>query len=454
MIYSFKKFFDRTVLHSATIAIFIIVNVLNVYKQADYFLSGSGQKANIILLCFILTLSLLLYPFLPKVKFNFLNLVIALSIPFSWFLFFILKTNLLYFDTYFILYQLGIMFLVMLLAKQTNIDYKTLVISSLCVIPLVVVLAKASVVLLVILVLRQKKYRFLKLFIILSASVIFYSFSSHFRFYDEQNRYQELIIEKIDTQKNEFILTEWKNDYWLYSQDKLVINSLDKELFYEIMTFPAFHMVKNPKKVLIIGGENLELVNEIKKLKNTNLEIYFLPDDFELYEKLKANEASSKLFSKVDMKNVKVLKRPIKSFLAESRHFYDLIFIDLLDFKKQFTTSFSSEVFYQMCSERLSQKGLLIGHAGSPMFEYKKYNRVLSNLKNSNLETLTLHKQLSSLGDWSWFIAKKDFSQTKSRDSLKFLFSEINMNVNTSKHLSLSSLNSLLVKPKPLNIID
>ena len=444
-----KNNFYRSIFFSAL----FFFSLQEFYIQSDYFLGISSSKSKIFLFLFILSISIASFFIFPrkKIKTHYLSVLPILAFSLSWYLVTYLKIYLVNFESYFILYHAIILSLISFLSKQEKIDFKVFFATFL-----------ASLIFSYFL---PEKYELLKLTILLSLWIINFKkpiyfaglflliywgrseLKQEFPIFSEQKNYKELIKESFTTEKNKIVLTQWKHDYWLYANERLVLNSIDKDIFYEIMTIPALALAKEVKQVLVLGGENLEIIRKVKE-NFPKAQIDLVPEDIELYEALQNNEELQNLFPKTTNLQTNLVKQEITEYLESTTKKYDLIFSDLLDIKHPSNSSFKTKYFFLLNKKHLKENGIFISHTASPMFNQKLYQRLKKNNTDAGLEILSINKQMPSLGDWSWLLARPiDSLQTP---SLRNSFNNIDIKLFNTKHLNVETLNALPTLSSPL----
>ncbi|MDH5604241.1 MAG: hypothetical protein OEY51_09885, partial [Cyclobacteriaceae bacterium] len=74
--------------------------------------------------------------------------------------------------------------------------------------------------------------------------------------YERQQKYYDKVIFSEETRFQAVDVTEWKGHFWYYYNGKNQFSSIDHSMFYEPLVQPALSLVKDPGKVLVLGGEN------------------------------------------------------------------------------------------------------------------------------------------------------------------------------------------------------
>ena len=67
----------------------------------------------------------------------------------------------------------------------------------------------------------------------------------------------------------------------------------------------------------------------------------------------------------------------------------------------------SAEEFYWLCRSALSEGGMLVTQAGSPYYAKAAFDCIEKTIQSAGFQTLPLHNQVVTLGEWGWVIGAK-----------------------------------------------
>ena len=137
--------------------------------------------------------------------------------------------------------------------------------------------------------------------------------------YAEQSQYQRIV------------LTQWKDDYWLYLNGNLQLSTIDEVMYHEPLVHPAMSLHQNPQNVLVLGGGDGCAVREI--LKYDTVENITLVDLDPAMTKLGAEHPILTDLNQNAFENpkVEVKNEDGFTFLSNNKDFYDVIIVDLPD---------------------------------------------------------------------------------------------------------------------------
>ncbi len=213
--------------------------------------------------------------------------------------------------------------------------------------------------------------------------------------YSEQSRYQKIV------------LTYSKGDYWLFLDGHQQLSTLDEVLYHEPLVHPVMTLSEEPKEVLVLGGGDGAAVREI--LKYPIVEQVTLVDlDPAVTELAKTHAVLTEInhYSLVDPK-VTVINMDGFTYLADLNKRFDVIIADFPDPRSVDLGRLYTLEFYQLCKRALTANGYLITQAGSPYYAERAFRCIEETMKAAGFNTLPLHNQVLTLGEWGWVIGAR-----------------------------------------------
>lgn len=239
-------------------------------------------------------------------------------------------------------------------------------------------------------------------------------------FYGEQKKYKDKIIFHEQSIYQKIVVTKWKKDYWLYLNGNLQFSTFDEPMYHEVLVHPIMHLLSKPRKILILGGgdgcaaRELLKYNDISSITLVDLDKK-LTDLFSNEEQLIKINMSSLLNQKVH-----VINQDGFSFIEKTNDFYDLIIVDLPDPRNIELSRLYSREFYKTCFNQLTPNGGLITQASSPYYTPKAFKCIEKTMGSAGFNTLPLHNQILSMGEWGWIVGiKKNYSKKELLSMLK-----------------------------------
>ena len=241
--------------------------------------------------------------------------------------------------------------------------------------------------------------------------------------YGEQKKYKDKVIYAEQTKYQRIVITQWKNDFWLYLNGNQQLCTMDEMMYHEPLVHPAMSLHPHPKEVLVLGGGDGCAVREILKYETTDK--ITLVDLDPAMTKLGQEYPLLTELNKSALNNAKVevLNKDGFTFLSENTYFYDIIIIDLPDPRTVELNRLYSEEFYKIAYKHLRPGGIIITQAGSPYFATKAFKCIVQTMKSAGFNTIPLHNHVITLGEWGWSLGIKqpeDFPLKKKLQQLHF----------------------------------
>ncbi|WP_421920875.1 polyamine aminopropyltransferase [Marinifilum sp.] len=228
--------------------------------------------------------------------------------------------------------------------------------------------------------------------------------------YGEQLKYDDKVVYAEQTKYQRIVITRWKNDYWLYLNGNQQLCTRDEVMYHEPLVHPAMSLHPNPVNVLVLGGGDGCAVREI--LKYSKVEKISLVDlDPAMTELGKIHPVLTKL-NENSLHNEKVVINNVDgyTFMQENDDFYDVIILDLPDPRTVELGRLYSYEFYKQCYRHMRPGGVVVTQAGSPYFATRAFSCIVETMKSAGFETVPMHNQVITLGEWGWSLGVKQAS--------------------------------------------
>ena len=229
-----------------------------------------------------------------------------------------------------------------------------------------------------------------------------------------QGQFEDRVITEIESDYGKISFTRWNNNTTLYIGKKKQLSSADAYLYYEPMILPALSLIKSEEPtVLIIGGDLGLSANQV--LRSSNAKIVIVPLDTVLSRFAKIDKDMANLnnlsFENSNV-NMSLGYDPFEYLLNSSTHF-DLIIIDTPDPTNIELNQYFTIEFYELCKTRLAKDGILVTQAGSPYYAYRAFVSIDRTMQHAGFETLALHNQILTLGEWGWLIGSPNLKRSE-----------------------------------------
>ncbi len=239
--------------------------------------------------------------------------------------------------------------------------------------------------------------------------------------FGEQKRYADQIVFEYQSKYQKLIITQWKNDFWLYINGHQQFSTRDEELYHEPLVHPVMRLSPSPQNVLVMGGGDGLAVREI--LKYPEVKKITLVDLDPAMTKLAkthpvlvaANDSS------FYDKKLKIYNQDAYKFLSDTRDYFDIIIIDLPDPRSVELNRLYSKEFYTLCYKQLRPQGLLITQSGSPYYGSRAFECIRRTVQAADFEVIQIHNQILTMGQWGWTIGSKSLKTNRLKTALRNL---------------------------------
>ncbi|MEM1135924.1 MAG: polyamine aminopropyltransferase [Bacteroidota bacterium] len=256
--------------------------------------------------------------------------------------------------------------------------------------------------------------------------------------YGEQKRYKDKVVYQDQSKYQKIVVTQWKNYHWLYLNGNQQLSTFDEWLYHEPMVHPAMKLVPGAKNILILGGGDGCVAREV--LKYPSVESIKLVD---LDEKVTELGSKHPVFTTLNdnalnHEKVTVQNGDAYTYLQKTMDFYDAIIVDFPDPKTIEIGRLFSLEFYKLCYQHLRPSGVIIVQSGSPYYASKAFYCIEKTIKAAGFNTIPLHNQVLTLGEWGWVLGSKSIPENELKPLLRsFHFDDIDTRWITNDAMSL-----------------
>ncbi|WP_084511403.1 polyamine aminopropyltransferase [Desulfatibacillum aliphaticivorans] len=295
--------------------------------------------------------------------------------------------------------------------------------------------------------------------IVISAALLAFGYLSNrdWNLNLEQKLYDSKIVFSKTTKYQRLVLTHDAplNDYRFFINGNLQFSSVDEAIYHEHLVHPAFALVQNPERVLILGGgdglalrevlkhpqvKNVLLVDldpDMVKVCSTNSILTRLNnhafDDAKVIAK--ASEAISgdgrtRVFQDTGkvrpsgepetqrIASVKIMNVDADRFLDQAPGQWDIVIIDFPDPSSVELVKLYSREFYRKLARAAAPGAMVVVQATSPYHARESYLCIRRTLESAGWKTLPYHDNVPSFGDWGWLLAWKNRGESEIREKI------------------------------------
>ncbi len=231
-------------------------------------------------------------------------------------------------------------------------------------------------------------------------------------------RYQDRVVYSEQTRYQKIVLTQGEGNYWLFLNGNQQLSTYDEELYHEPLVHPIMLLHSNPKSVLVLGGGDGAAVREV--LKYPSVEEVVLVDLDPSVTKLAMTHRVLLDINQNSLNNPKVtvINQDGFTYLEDIKDRFDVAIADFPDPRTVDLGRLYSREFYWLCNRALKQDGMLVTQAGSPYYAEKAFNCIDTTMQTAGFQTLRLHNQVPTLGEWGWVLGAKNTNENLT-DKLK-----------------------------------
>lgn len=216
--------------------------------------------------------------------------------------------------------------------------------------------------------------------------------------YNEKSDFQEIDI--IDTQEFGKVML---------LDGVVMVTDKDEFVYHEMLSHPAMFSHPNPEKVLIIGGGDGGTLREVCRHSSVKKAVLCEIDEMVIRV---SKEYFPDIASGFESEKAELIVGDGIKYIKESEELFDVILIDSTD-PVGFAEGLFHKDFYEMCSNRLKDDGIIALQCESPYI--RQLQKVINNVYKSLNEIFpVVNPYLASIhtyqaGLWLFMFASKKY---------------------------------------------
>lgn len=254
--------------------------------------------------------------------------------------------------------------------------------------------------------------------------------------FGEQKNYKDKIVHVSQSRYQKIVITEKEGYFWLFINGNQQLSSFDEWLYHEPLVHPAMQITRKREHILVMGGGDGCAVKEVLKYPEVK-SLTVIDLDSTMINLAKKHPALLSMNKgSFDDKKVAVHFQDAFLFNEHTSKKYDVIIVDLPDPRAIDINKLYTKQFYEKCYNLLNPTGILITQSGSPYFATKAFYCIEKTFRSVGFNTLPLHNQVLTMGEWGWMIGSKQLSKNQMVDRLQ--------------HADISQLNTRWLTPEAL----
>jgi len=225
--------------------------------------------------------------------------------------------------------------------------------------------------------------------------------------YGEQHKYKDKIVYEEQTQYQKIVVTQWKDDYWLFLNGGEQFSTYDEQLYHEPLVHPVLSLIKERKNILLLGGGDGLAGREI--LKYPDVESLTIVDLDPAMTRLAREHPIFRNINKAafDDPRTKVIHQDAYQFIEHATELYDAVIVDLPDPKTVSLSLLYSKGFYSRVRQRLKPYGAVISQSGSPLYSPDAFLCIKKTMMEGGFSVVPFQNSIPSMGRWGWNLGVK-----------------------------------------------
>lgn len=250
----------------------------------------------------------------------------------------------------------------------------------------------------------------------------------------ENNLYRDKIILSKQSKYQKIVLTKHKDDLRLFINGNIQFSSFDEYRYHEALVHIPMALSEKRSNVLILGGGDGLATRELLKYSDVD-RITLVDLDEEMIKICNTNKDIVKLNEgALENDKVRIINDDAYKYLEKNKELYDVILVDLPDPNDETLNKLYTNVFYRLCANNLTEKGVMAIQSTSPYYAKKAFWCINKTLEEEGLNVIPYHIEVPSFGDWGFQLVSKD----------KLDINNIKINVDT-KFLNEENVKSIFV---------
>ena len=232
-----------------------------------------------------------------------------------------------------------------------------------------------------------------------------------FNFDSNQKKYTENLILSLKTRKGTIDLVQWKNDLWTYYNGQLSTATPDQKVYGEATLYPLLQVLSEKAKILIIGGDNGVIAQQLKTSNFHYQSLHMIPYDIDfLHNQLKD----------LNLDSVTLIEQDIATFIEKTPLHFDAIIIDLFNLMESLEIStLMKPYFSKKLLNILNTNGFLLTQIGDIYNQPKLFKSYYNQISSFNYGVVPYHLHIPTLGQIGWVLVSKNLSSEQLASVLK-----------------------------------
>ena len=232
-----------------------------------------------------------------------------------------------------------------------------------------------------------------------------------FNFNPSQKKYTENLILSLKTGKGTIDQVRWKNDLWTYYNGQLSTATPDQKMYGEATLYPLLQVLSENAKILIIGGDNGVIAQQLKTSNFHYQSLHIIPYDIDFFQ----NQLKD-----LNLDSITIIEQDITTFIEKTPLHFDAIIIDLFNLMESLEIStLMKPYFSKKLLSILNTCGFLLTQIGDVYNQPKLFKNYHDQVNSLNCGVVPYHLQIPTLGQIGWVLVSKNLSTKQLASILK-----------------------------------
>jgi spermidine synthase len=241
--------------------------------------------------------------------------------------------------------------------------------------------------------------------VLLLAELGGFVFSEQIMSYSETVSYDDQVVYAASSNYQRIVLTRNKREMRLFLNGNLQFSSADEYRYHEALVHPALSSVRNPSKVLVLGGGDGLAVREVLKYPSVK-EVTLVDLDPAMTRLFQTQEVLTRLNDCALLHpKVRVINGDAFTWLRSNSRLFDAVIVDFPDPSNFSIGKLYSTTFYQLLKKVLAPGGVAVIQSTSPFAAPRSFWCVNETIQSVGLQTITYHNYVPSFGEWGYIMA-------------------------------------------------
>ncbi len=226
--------------------------------------------------------------------------------------------------------------------------------------------------------------------------------------FGEQAFYADPVVYAEQTPYQRIILTRSRNSIQLFLNGNLQFSSSDEYRYHEALVHPAFAVVDDPRRVLVLGGGDGLALREIFRHPSVE-EVVMVDLDRGVTDMAESVPALAELNQhSLDDPRLTLIHDDAMVWLDEEElDPFDVVIIDFPDPNNYSLGKLYTSHFYRLAARALADDGAMVVQSTSPLYARRSYWCIERTIASVGLSTAPYHVNVPSFGEWGYVLAKK-----------------------------------------------